>query len=431
MNLTRRNILQGAAASAAALNALSPANASPLVQKTADNSKKTAADEAYWREIAKHYDVTQDVINFENGYWGLMAKPVLDAFLRHTEYVNRQNSWYARRQYNDDIRPIHERIAQFLGTGNDEIVFTRGATEALQAILRGYNRLKPGDGVMYADVDYDSIQTAMDSLAEREACSVVRLEAPEPAGHDEIIEFYRRALEENPKVRLLLLTHISHRNGLKIPVREIIEMAREREVDCIVDAAHSWGQTDFCIEDLGADFAGFNLHKWIGGPIGAGLMYIRRTRLDAVSPDISERPDGTGTLQNRIHTGTTNFATFLTLGDALDFHQLVGPANKAARLSYLRDIWVSAVRDLPGMNVLTSDDARMHAGITSFRLTGKTSVRDNQEIVARLVEEHGIFTTHRSGLAKGACVRVTPSVYTSAEDCIQLAGALMSIRSNL
>ncbi|MFN3607904.1 MAG: aminotransferase class V-fold PLP-dependent enzyme [Hyphomonas sp.] len=431
MNLTRRNILQGAAASAAALQAISTASAAPIVQKTGVSPGAAATDEAYWKDIAAQYDVTPDVLNFENGYWGLMARPVLDAFLRHTEYVNRQNSWYARRQFNDDLRPIHARLAEFLGAGTDEIVFTRGATEALQAILRGYNRLKAGDAVMYADVDYDSIQTAMETLAEREGCSVVRLEAPEPAGHDEILDFYRRALDENPRVRLLLLTHISHRNGLKIPVREIVEMARAREVDCVVDAAHSWGQTDFRIEDLGADFAGFNLHKWIGGPIGAGLMYIRRTRLNAISPDLSERPDGVGTIHNRIHTGTTNFATFLTLGDALDFHQRVGPENKAARLSYLRDLWVGAVRDLPGLGVLTQDDPRMHAGITSFRVAGKTSVKDNQDIVARLIDEHGIFTTHRAGLARGACVRVTPSLYTRADDCLQLAGALKALVPNL
>lgn len=431
MNLTRRSLIQGAAASAAALQAASPACAAPIVQKAGDGPGARAADEAYWKEIAKQYDVTPDVINFENGYWGLMARPVLDAFLRHTEYVNRQNSWYARRQFNEDIRPIHARLAEFLGAGTDEIVFTRGATEALQAILRGYNRLKPGDAVMYADIDYDSIQTAMESLAEREGCSVVRLEAPEPAGYDDILEFYRRALDENPKVRLLLLTHISHRNGLKIPVREIVEMARAREVDCVVDAAHSWGQTDFRIDDLGADFAGFNLHKWIGGPIGAGLMYIRRTRLDAISPDISERPDGAGTIHNRIHTGTTNFATFLTLGDALDFHQSIGPESKAARLSYVRDLWVGAVRDLPGLDILTCDDPRMHAGITSFRIAGKQDTRDNQDIVAQLIEKHRIFTTHRTGLARGACVRVTPALYNSADDCLQLAGALKSILPNL
>lgn len=420
MTITRRMVLKGAAAGAAALGAVSgTSTAAPQAE-----SSVSADDEAYWARIAAQYEVTGEVINFENGYWGLMAKPVLDAFKHHTDYVNRQNSWYARRQYFKDIEPIRARLAAFLGAGEDEIAFTRGATEALLAILRGYNRLQPGDAVMYADIDYDSIQTAMESLALRERCRVVRLEAPEPAEFDELVAFYETALDANPDVRLLLLTHISHRNGLKVPVKEITAMARARGVDCVVDAAHSWGQTAFTIDDLGADFAAFNLHKWIGGPLGAGLMYICRSRLDAISPDISEMPEGVSGIQHRVHTGTTNFATFLTLADALDFHLQIGPENKAARLAYLRNLWVQNARAIPGLSILTPDDARMHAGITSFRLAGQTTPRDNQAIVSHLAEQHGIFTTHRTGLARGACVRVTPALYNSAEDCRQLSEAL-------
>ena len=420
MTITRRMVLKGAAAGAAALGAVSGTGAAlPL-----EPSPVRPDDEAYWAKVAAQYEVTNEVINFENGYWGLMARPVLEAFKRHTDYVNRQNSWYARRQFYKDIEPIRARLAAFLGAGEDEIVFTRGATEALQAILRGYNRLQPGDAVMYADIDYDSIQTAMESLALRNQCRVVRLEAPEAAEFEEILAFYEAALDANPDVKLLLLTHISHRNGLKVPVREITALARARGVDCVVDAAHSWGQTAFTVDDLGADFAGFNLHKWMGAPLGAGLMYIRRSRLEAISPDISELPEGIGGIQHRVHTGTTNFATFLTLGDALDFHLEIGPENKAARLAHLRNLWVGELRGIAGVNVLTADDPRLHAGITSLRLKGHDTTKANQAIVEHLIDRHGIFTTHRTGLARGACVRVTPALYNSADDCSRLVAAL-------
>ncbi len=389
--------------------------------------QQIASDEAVWRPIVAQYDVTPDIVNFENGYWGLMAKPVLEAFIRNTEKVNRNNSWYARRDYYAEIQPIHERIADFLGAGADEIVFTRNATESLQALVGGYNRLKPGDAVMYSDLDYDSIQTAMDTKAEREGASVVRIDIPEPVTYDQLIDTYRQALAANPKVRLLLLTHISHRTGLMIPVREIVEIARSFGVDCIVDAAHSWGQTDFRMEDLGADFVGFNLHKWIGAPIGAGLIYIRQDRLADISPDMSERPEGVGTIYHRIHTGTTNFATFLTLKDALDFHELVGPAQKAARVAYLRNLWAEEMRGDDRIEILTPSDPRLHAAITSFRFKGKTSVDDNKAIVKALVEKHGIFAVHRDGVHKGACVRVTPSLYNTPDQCFQLVRALRSL----
>lgn len=427
MEMNRRLVMKGAAAAAASLSS-GTATAGTPAQTGPDCPRHALAnDETFWRSIAAHYDVTKDVVNFENGYWGLMARPVMEAFFRNTEKVNRNNSWYARREFYKDMEPIHARLAGMLGVGSDEIVFTRGATEALQALVGGYNRLGPGDAVMYSDLDYDSIQTAMETKAERSGASVVRIEIPEPVTHESLIEFYRQALTDNPQVRLLLLTHISHRTGLLVPVREIVEMARGFDVDCIVDAAHSWGQIDFRMEDLGADFVGFNLHKWIGAPIGAGLAYIRRERLADISPSISERPDGVGKIVHRVHTGTTNFATFLTINDALDFHALVGPETKQARIAYLRNLWVDELRDDSRLEILTPDDPRMHAGITSFRIKGKTSVEDNKAIVSALVEKHGIFTVHRSGPAQGACVRVTPTLYNTPDNCLQLVRALQSI----
>jgi len=416
--------MKGAAAAAASFNS-GCAVASPV--GGAAPQQDIAGDETYWSRIAAQYDVTDEVVNFENGYWGLMARPVLDAFIRNTERVNRSNSWYARRDYYGEIQPVQQRLAEMLGAGADEIVFTRGATEALQALVGEYDRLKPGDAVMYSDLDYDSIQTAMDTKAEREGASVVRITIPEPVTFDDLVETYRQALAANPKVRLLLLTHISHRTGLKIPVREIVEMARGFDVDCIVDAAHSWGQTDFRLEDLGADFVGFNLHKWIGNPIGAGLMYIRRDRIADIRPDISERPEGVGQAFHRIHTGTTNFATFLTINDALEFHALVGPKHKEARIAYLRNLWVDQLRGDERIDILTPDDPRLHAGITSFRIRGRTGVENNKAIVETLVKQHGIFTIHRTGPAQGACVRVTPALYNTPEQCLRLAGALRSV----
>jgi selenocysteine lyase/cysteine desulfurase len=129
-------------------------------------------------------------------------------------------------------------------------------------------------------------------------------------------------------------------------------------------------------------------------------------------------------ITSRIHSGTANFATFLTVPAALDFHDAVGPAFKAARVRYLRDRWVRAVRGVRGVDVLTPDDREMTAAITSFRLHGRTSKEDNDRIVKDLLDRYRIFTVRRSGLERGDCVRVTPALYNSAADVDRLAAAL-------
>lgn len=372
-----------------------------------------ADDEAYWRAVRAQYWLPGGVVQLENGNWGVMSRPVLEAYERHTFRVNRDASYFSRREFGGELAGIRSRVAAALGVGEDEIAFARGATEVLQNLISGYRHLEPGDAVMYADADYDSMQSAMAWLRERRGVELKTIALPERASQEQLLEAYREALDAHPEVRLLLLTHLSHRHGLVLPVRRIVAMARERGVDCIVDAAHSWGQLDFRAAELGADFVGYNLHKWMGAPIGVGVMYIRRERLDAIEPYLGERAIPAGDIRARVHTGTSNYAALLAVPDALDFHRRIGGAGKAARLAYLRQYWVDRARDIPGVEILTLDDPGDHAGITSFRLRGMRSAKENIAIARRLLERHGVFTVHRTGLAGGACVRVTPGLFTT------------------
>ena len=166
---------------------------------------------------------------------------------------------------------------------------TRGATEALQALIGGYNKLKPGDTVLYADLDYSEMKNAMRWLEKRRGVKAVKLTFPEPTAdkplaEQDILSFYEKALSANPGTKLLLLTHLNNWTGLIIPVARISKMARERGVEVILDAAHSVGQVDLKLNALGCDFIGVNLHKWVGAPIGCGVIYIKKDRIDEIDP---------------------------------------------------------------------------------------------------------------------------------------------------
>jgi selenocysteine lyase/cysteine desulfurase len=426
MSLTRRRFL-------ASTGAVSAAVAAPLfawrqqLDRPAGDPARIASDEHYWQRVAGHYRVTDKVINLEAGYWGMMATPVADDYLRHIDRVNRESSYYARRVYNADLAAVRKRIAGFLRVDPDEIAFARSATESLYTLIGGYNLLKPGEAVLYADLDYPAMQNAMNALAERRGAKVIRITVPEPASHGNVIAAYSEALAKNPRIRLVLLTHVSNKTGLVMPVAELTALARSRGADTIVDAAHAIGQMDVRIPDIGADFVGFNLHKWIGAPLGVAVFYIRKARLSAIDRMMGEEGES---INSRIHTGTTNFAAFLTIPAALDFHEAVGPAEKAARLRYLRDRWVRAVRELPQVQVLTPDDPRMSAGITSFRLRGRSSGPENDRLVETLLAKHGIFTRRSPGIDGGDCIRVTPALYTRPEDVDRLADAVKQLAAS-
>ncbi|MFV0247727.1 MAG: aminotransferase class V-fold PLP-dependent enzyme [Tenacibaculum sp.] len=377
--------------------------------------KELAEDDLRWKEIASFYDVNPDIINVENGNWGIMAKPVLEAYLKNTEKINKFNSYFSRREFGSAYNLIKERLAIKLGAKTEEIALTRGATEALQNIIGGFNALKKGDILMIADIDYGSIKAAMQTLARQNYCSVVELSIPEPVDYNTIIEFYRIAFIKNPKTKLLLLTHISHRSGLVLPVREICQLAKQHNIYTVVDAAHAWGQINYKVNDLDADFIGFNLHKWMGCPLGLGIMYIKKENINLINPNISEAWDSEK-VQHRVHSGTVNYAAVLSIPSALDFHDKIGGTAKQERLKFLRNIWVKPCLEHKSIQILTPEDSRLYAGITSFRIRDCNSIKENQQIANYLLKKHKLFTVHRSGLAAGACVRITPSLYNSVQD---------------
>jgi len=388
-------------------------------------------DESAWKAVAKNYTVTNKITNLENGYWGIMANPVLAEYQRLTEFINKENTTFARPRWSETYRGVRQTVANFLNVDRDEIALTRGATEALQALIGGYNRLKPGDTVLYADLDYSEMKNAMRWLEVRRGVKAVKLTFPEPTidrplQEADILGFYDKALSTNPGTKLLLLTHLNNWTGLIIPVAKIAKMARDRGADVILDAAHSVGQVDLNLNGLGCDFIGVNLHKWVGAPIGCGVIYIKKDRVNAIDPYMGKAAD-VSDVDGRIDTGTLNFAAHMTIPAAIAFHNKIGTAAKEARLRYLRNLWVAPARKMKGLIILTPDDPKMVAALTSFRLDGVTSTSANEAVVKQLAERYGVLTVRRTGPAVGDCIRVTPSVYTSADDVMKLVNALRSI----
>lgn len=384
-----------------------------------------ATDETWWAQVRALYDLTDAVVMLDNGYWGAMARPVLQAYQQATATVNADNAWFGRVAFPPLFEQARVQLAQVLGVHRDEIALTRGATEAMQALIGGYHRLGPGDTVLYADTDYDSMINAMHWLQARRGVQARRIVLPEPFDHDAIIEAYRQALARHPRARLLLLTQVNHRNGMLLPVAAIAALARAAGVEVVLDAAHGIGQVDTPLRDLGVDFVGINLHKWIGAPVGVGAIYVRRGRVRDLDPYMGEadRDD----IDTRIHTGTVNFAAYLALPVALALHQRIGVANKRARLLYLRNRWLDALREDPRVQLLASADPRLSSAIAAFRLRGQTTLADTTATAERMVRQSGVFVVPREGLASGACLRVTPGIFSTPAQMDALVDAVRAV----
>jgi selenocysteine lyase/cysteine desulfurase len=386
-----------------------------------------AGDESYWQAVAGFYDSNTGIINLEHGYWGKMARPVQEAYVGYTRMVNTELSWYARRDYGADHARNNARVAAALGVAPEEIVLTRNATEAIHNLIRQYTGLKPDAAVLYSDIDYPAFKTAMQWLGDSSGREAIRLDLPARADQAMLLELYVKAMDAAPNLQLMLLTHVSNQHGLTLPVREIAAEAKKRGIDVICDCAQSWGLLDFKLDELGVDWAGFNLHKWIGSPVGVGALYMRKGTFDKIAPYPGEQDPDNTRAATRIHTATANFAAVLSLEHALDFHDAVGGANKEARLRYLKGLWTGPASAMAHIEVPGALDDDSNTGMGAFRLKGQATVAEVNTLQKRLETEFGIFTVVRDGLASGACIRVTPQVFTTPAEIRTFVAALHAL----
>ena len=385
-----------------------------------------ARDEHFWHAIAQRYDVAPGPINLENGYFGRMTRGVAQDYQRQVDFINRSNSVHVRQRFDDtQSLEIRAHLADMLKVEPASIALTNRASDALQSLIRNYTGLQPGDQLLICDLEYHSVEYAMRWVAQQRGLEMIEITHAHPATYESLLNGYREAFAQHPRIKLMALTHVTHRTGLVMPVQAIIELAKEHGVDVILDGAHALGQIDFDLPGMGVAFAGFNLHKWIGAPLTLGFMYIDPQRLADIAPDMGSQHYPEPDIRNRAPYGTPNIPAWLSLPKVLQEHlDLGGSKAKGERLRALRDLWVREARTLPGIEVLTPDDPRLYCAITSLRFT---HLDDQQPMVERLLKDYNLLTVARNGSACGSCIRITVGMATTRDDIHQLIRALREL----
>jgi selenocysteine lyase/cysteine desulfurase len=376
-----------------------------------------ASDEPFWAAIRARYRLTSDYINLENGYFCLQAEEVLEGHIRHVRAINREASHYMRTRQYDDKRAVRTRLAAMAGCSPEELIITRNTTESLDTVIAGID-WTAGDEAVMAVQDYGAMLDMFALQARRHGSVNRRVSLPnDPQGDGEIVQLYANAI--TPRTRLLLVSHMVNVTGQILPVRAIVDMAHARGVPVLVDGAHTFAHLDFRVPDLGAEYYGASLHKWLGTPLGAGILYVRRDRIAPLWPIYGDAGFPDDDIRKLNHTGTHPVHTDLAIHDALDFHEAIGTARKEARLRFLQHYWTSRVRALPRVVLNTPRDPRRSCAIANVGVQGIAPA----ELARVLMERYRIWTV-AIDFENVHGVRVTPHLFTSTAELDQFVRAL-------
>ena len=384
---------------------------------------RLADDEAFWGAIRAKYRLKPDYINLESGYYTIQATPVLEAFIAKVREINYQGSYYLRTTQVPDKAAIRDKLAAIAGCAPGELCITRNTTEAIDTVVSGYD-WKSGDEAVMAEQDYGHMLAQFRLMARRHGIvnRVVSV-PPDPKADDDVVRVYASAI--TPRTRLLMVSHMVNVTGHILPVRKIAAMAHARGVDVLVDGAHAFAQFDFKIADLGCDYYAASLHKWLGCPLGTGMLYVKREKIPALWPIYGDwRMTDDTDIMKLNHTGTHPVHTDLAIDDAIAFHESIGIQRKEARLRYLQTYWTTQVRGDANMILNTPADPARTCAIANVGVKGVTP----DDLAKRLLTSHKIWTNAVDSDPAGVHgVRVTPNVFTQPADLDALVTALKTI----
>jgi selenocysteine lyase/cysteine desulfurase len=246
-----------------------------------------------------------------------------------------------------------------------------------------------------------------------------------PRSDDEIVQVYANAI--TPRTRLLMVCHLVNITGQVLPVRKIADMAHARGVEVLVDGAHAFAHLDFRVPDLAADYYGASLHKWLGAPLGAGILYVRRDRIERLWPLYGEEGIAATSIDKLNHTGTHPSHSDLGIEHAIAFHEAIGIARKEARLRWLQQYWTTKVRGTARIAVNTPAEPARACAIANVAVEGMTP----GELATALFDRYRVWTVAINRPAAGVQgVRVTPHLYTTTEDLDVLVRALRALAAS-
>ncbi len=424
---TRRQFLGSVGIPAAAALVGAPPLGATLRREAADvaaqlrshsgSPQEVARDEDFWATVAAAFTVDRTMVNLNNG--GVSPSPewVQEAMKRHLDFSNLAPAYTMWRILEPQREGVRKRVAREWGVDPEEVAFTRNASESLQTMQFGID-LERGDEVLTTTQDYPRMITTFQQRERREGIVLNQISIPTPAeDNEEVVRRFEEAI--TPRTRLILMSHMINLTGQILPVREVTEMARRRDIPVIVDGAHALAHFDFRISELGCDNYSTSLHKWLFAPHGTGLLWVRKERIPEVWPLMAASEAMEGDVRKFEEIGTHPAANYLAIAEALTFHQGIGAKRKEARLVYLRNRWAHRLLEDDRVRLHTSLKPGFACGIACVQVEGI----ETPALQQWLWRQHRIYTTP-IGHAEFNGLRISPSVYSTLEEIDRFSEAM-------
>jgi len=382
--------------------------------------KKISEEKELWETVRSHYKLNPDYINLESGFYNIIPSPTLNSFIDHVKRINYEGSFYMRNYLEKDKEETTNSLATLVGCKKDELIITRNTTESLDLIISGFPWMKD-DEAIYADQDYGSMKQMFKQVSKRHGVVNKVISIPNhPKSDEEIVSLYENQISN--KTRLIMVPHMVNITGQILPVKKICEMAHNNGIEVMVDGAHCIGHFNFKISELGCDYYGSSLHKWLAAPLGSGILYVNKKRISKIWPLIASYVEDKNDIKRLNHIGTHPVHNDLSILNAINYLNWIELKRKEERLRFLQNYLTSALRNNSNIIINTPIESFRSCGISNVGVKGLSP----SDLAKKLMLDFKIFTVAIDYANVKGC-RITPNVFNTLNDLDQLIGALNKI----
>ena len=403
--MQRRNFIQqmmlssSVLTSAPLISTLAQSNFEKIAQVAPQTDVTT--DEDFWAHVQQSFSASPNLINMRNA--GVSPQPIMvqDALFHYTRLSNEAPTYYMWRILDENREAVRSKLADLAGCLPDEIAMNRNATESLDTIILGLD-LEKGDEVILSKQDYPNMLHGWRQREKREGI-VLKFVNHDPLPCEDNDLMVKRYVDlVTPQTKIVHITHMINWTGQVLPVRAISDAVKKKNpsIQIVVDAAHTFAQLAFKIPDLGCDYLGASLHKWLCAPFGTGLLWIKKENIKKIwthTPSDNPKKDDIRKFEG---LGTRSFPAEMAIGHAVNFHNAIGTLRIQKRLQYLKNYWLEKCIDLPNFKTQTSLKPNFSGAITIFSVDGLST----NELHGALMKKGRIYTYCR-------CTSNTPYLY--------------------
>lgn len=376
-----------------------------------------------------------EVIFLNHGSFGACPASVFEVYQSYQRELERQPvDFLVRRTDNLAAAPTgrvtprgllndaRARLATYLNTSPDNLVFVTNATVGINTIARSLP-LQPGDEILSTDHEYGAVDKTWQFVCHKTGARLVSQPIPVPVtDHAQMIETLWQGVTS--RTRVISLSHITSPTALIFPVANICRRAREAGILTVIDGAHAPGQIPVDLDSIGADFYTGNCHKWMCAPKGSAFLYVRPEHHATIEPLIISHgwePEGTFVSRNQWQ-GTRDIAAFLSVPAAIEFQEAHNWSAIRARCHDMARELRARMADLTGLKPVAPDNGEWFAQMVAIPLPPCSP----HDLSAALYERYHIEAPLLPRPDR-TYIRVSFQAYNTQDDADRLVQALSAL----